>query len=126
MLFQRSGSWESGRCSEGRETADGGRKPDQILEAGALGTHRLAQPDLCGGRRDPDRRGKGVRGGDGGVAPRCRNLVLAGLKDPEGEAALGAVGAAAPMGCADLARSAPSRAAQGSLFPDATRRHVRD
>lgn len=67
-----------------------------------------------------------MRGGDGGVGPRCWNLVLAGPKDPEGEAALGALGAAAPMGCADLVRSAPSQAAQGSLFPDATRRHVRD
>lgn len=69
--------------------------------------------------------GKGVRGGDGGVAPRCRNLALAGPKDPEGEAALDALRAAAPMGCADLAGNAPSRAAQGSLYPDATRRHVR-
>lgn len=66
-----------------------------------------------------------MRGADGGVAPRCRNPALAGPKDPEGEAALGALRTAAPRGCADLAGSAPRRAAQGSLFPDATGRHVR-
>lgn len=36
----------------------GAGSPTRFWKRGALGTHRLAQPDLCGGRRDPDRRGE--------------------------------------------------------------------
>lgn len=62
VLFRMSGSWESGRWTEDRETADGGRESDKALEEGTLGTPGLAQHDLCAGRLHRARR---RRRGDG-------------------------------------------------------------
>lgn len=78
---------------------------------GALETRRLAQADLRAGRCGRGGGGKGVRRGDGRRRPAAPEFGRCGAVGPGGEGSRGAPRAAAPMGRADPARSAPGRAA---------------